>query len=132
MSSNGNMKKKILVVDDEKAFGIMLKLNLEQIYGYEVRVETDGNNAFDAAKEFRPHLIFLDVIMPNARGEEVVWKLMSDRLTKLIPVVFLTAMVDTNETNGKGVLAQYPVLSKPASLNEVVSCIEQNIGSLKE
>ena len=125
--SHQNGKRKILVVDDEKAFGVMLKLNLEQIFGYQVRVETDGANAFVAAKEFQPNLIFLDVIMPKIRGEEIVWKLMNDNLTKSIPVVFLTALDATDSKNGKRIFGQLPVLSKPASLDEVISCIEQNL-----
>ena len=127
MPSHQNGKRKILVVDDEKAFGVMLKLNLEQIFGYQVRVETDGANAFIAAKEFQPNLIFLDVIMPKIRGEEIVWKLMNDNLTKSIPVVFLTALDATDSKNGKRIFGQLPVLSKPASLDEVISCIEQNL-----
>jgi Response regulator containing CheY-like receiver, AAA-type ATPase, and DNA-binding domains len=72
------MKKKILVVDDEVAFTRTLKMNLERTGQYEVRVENFAQDALKAAKEFKPDLIILDVIMPAEFGGDIAAKLRSD------------------------------------------------------
>ena len=121
-------RKKILVIDDEEAFGRMIKLNLEKTQGYEVKLEPDGKKALLAAKAFGPDLIFLDLIMPEMLGEDVMHLLKADDSTKYIPVVFLTASVESGEiSHHQGVLEKYPYLEKPVSLNTIIDCIEQNV-----
>ena len=128
MLPNSGRKKRILIVDDEAAFGRMVKLNLESTQGYEVQIETDGRKACALAKTFNPDLIFLDVVMSDIGGEEVMQQLMIDDFVKCIPVVFLTATVDRNEINSNGgILGRYPVLAKPVSLDGILQCINQNI-----
>ena len=63
--------KRILVVDDEQGFTMLLKMNLEKKGGYEVRVENDATKALDAAREFRPQVVLLDVVMPEMDGGDV-------------------------------------------------------------
>jgi CheY-like chemotaxis protein len=72
------MKKRILMVDDEPALTRMVKLNLERTGNYEVRTENQGSKAIAAAKEFKPDLIFLDVMMPDMSGDEVAAQLKED------------------------------------------------------
>lgn len=84
------MGKKILVIDDEpelvKAVQIRLKAN-----GYDVEVTYDGLAGIDRAKEVRPDLILLDIIMPGMDGYEVSKKLKADPDTKDIPVIIFSA-----------------------------------------
>jgi PleD family two-component response regulator len=64
-------KKRILIVDDEVGAARLLKANLEQTNRYEVRVENWPEDAATAARQFKPHLVLLDIIMPSclaARG----------------------------------------------------------------
>ena len=86
-------KKRILVVDDEVGFTRLLKLNLEQTGQYEVRVENWAEDAPRAVREFRPDLIFLDVMMPRLFGGDVASKIRADPSLKDTPIVFLTATV---------------------------------------
>lgn len=120
-----NSRRKILIIDDEEVFGRLMKLNLEGAGAYEVRMEITGERGCAAAKEFKPDLIFLDVVMPDMGGEQVLQRLKSDETTKQIAVVFLTATVRESEVNN-GFLAGFPVLAKPASLEEILHCIERN------
>src|SRR5215218_8711599 len=87
------MKKKILLVDDEKSFTNLLKLNLEQIGRYEVRVVNWSEDALPAAKEFKPDIMLLDIIMPRMPGGNVVAQFEADPELKDTPIVFLTAAV---------------------------------------
>src|SRR5450756_1130580 len=91
------MKKRILVVDDEPAMTRMIKLNLEQTGRYEVRTENLGRMAIAAAREFRPDLILLDLMMPDMLGSDISAQLQADPELRAIKFVFLTAMVTKEE-----------------------------------
>lgn len=121
-------KKKVLIVDDEEDFAVMVKLNLEATGRYEVRTENKGLLAVVTAKEFKPDLILLDIIMPDIEGSQVAASLKGDRDTAKIPVVFLTAMVTKEETESAGgVIAGNPFIAKPVDTKSLIDCIEKNI-----
>lgn len=121
-------KKRILLIDDEVSFTRLLKLNLEQTGNYEVRVENWAEDALAAAKEFRPDLILLDVLMPRIFGGDVALQIKSDADVKSTPIVFLTAAVRKERvTEHDGVISGYPFLAKPVSIEEVIDCIEKHL-----
>ena len=86
-------KKRILIVDDEPDFTLMMGLTLEQTGRYETRQENDATRTVDAARAFDPDLILLDVMMPDIDVGDVLTQLKSDPATRHIPVIFLTALV---------------------------------------
>ncbi len=121
-------KKKILLVDDEQSFTEIIKMNLEDTEEYEVRAENEGLKAIAAAKEFKPDLIFLDIIMPDMDGGEVLSALKDDMYTRDIPVVFLTAIVANDETAAIGSgISGYPYLSKPVTITKLMDSIKKHI-----
>ena len=71
-------KKRIFIVDDESGFTRLLKLTLEKTGGYLVKEENDGTNAWRAAREFKPDIIFLDIVMPKIDGGDVAQQIRSD------------------------------------------------------
>lgn len=127
MPSKGS-KKKILIIDDEGAFCRLLKLNLEATGEYEVRSATKAVIGCLVARDFQPDLIFLDIIMPDMRGDQVVEQLMSNLKTQNIPLVIISG-TDPHKMGGVNfdVLNRYPVLIKPTSTEEIISCIEENL-----
>lgn len=122
-------KKKILIVDDEEAFGKMVRLNLEETGDYEVRVESKGEHALEAIKEFKPDMIFLDVIMPDVDGGEVARQIRTEESLKQIPVVFLTAIIKEKEVIQKSIIAghPYPCIAKPVTVAKLIECINKNV-----
>jgi CheY-like chemotaxis protein len=86
-------KKKILLVDDEESITRTLKLFLDRSGGFEVRTENKGSQAVRVARDFRPDLIVLDVIMPDADGGAIAQDLGEDPDLQSIPIVFLTAII---------------------------------------
>src|SRR5262245_18657340 len=86
-------KARILVVDDEEPLTRILKLHLEHTERYEVRVENHGARALAAAREFRPDLVLLDVLMPDRTGQEIWEELRADPELRDVAVLFLTATV---------------------------------------
>ena len=90
---------KILVIDDEPEITEIVDAFLTTA-GYDVAIENSALAGIDRAKEYQPHLILLDIMMPAMDGYEVCNKLKQDRLTAEIPVVFLTGK-DAREDQGR-------------------------------
>jgi CheY-like chemotaxis protein len=120
-------KKRILLVDDEKSFTTLLKLNLEETGNYEVRVENWPEDAVAAVREFKPDLVLLDIIMPRLPGGNVASLIDDDPEIKGTPIVFLTAAVRRSQVEDHdGIICDHPCLAKPATLNDVVAMIEEH------
>ena len=123
------MKKRILVVDDEPALTRMVKLNLERTGNYEVRTENQGSKAVQAAREFKPDLIFLDVMMPDMTGDEVSAQLKEDEELSRIKFIFITAIVTKDETENMGTnIGGNEFLAKPVKTDELLATIERVLG----
>ena len=121
--------KRILVVDDEPSITRLLKLNLEQTGDYLVRTENSSKAAPAAAEEFRPHLILLDVMMPDRDGGDLAGVFHAGPTTKDVPIVFLTAAVTRDEVRARhGLIGGQPFLAKPVNLHEVLGCLERHLG----
>src|SRR5712664_1679587 len=95
-------KKRVLIIDDEPSFTRMVRLNLEKTGQFEVREENKATSALAAAREFKPDLILLDVIMPSMDGGDVASQIQNDRILKGTPIVFLTATVSNREAGVGG------------------------------
>ena len=97
IESDSAAKRRVLIVDDEADFTLMAGLTLEQTGRYETRQENDPRRTVAAARAFRPDVILLDVMMPDMDGGDVLAELRAGADTRRIPVIFLTALVGTNE-----------------------------------
>ena len=121
-------KHRILVVDDETTFIRMVKLNLEGTGRFEVLGEANGLQAARTAQTFKPDLILLDVVMPDADGGDVAKKLREDPLLKDVPIVFLTATVSREDSAQElRRIGEYLYLAKPIPLEELLACIERHL-----
>jgi CheY-like chemotaxis protein len=120
------MKKRILMVDDEAALTRMVKLNLERTGNYTVRTENEGAKAIAAAREFKPDLIMLDVMMPGMSGDEIAAQLKEDPELSKIKFIFVTAIVTRDEAGQAGSeIGGNVFLAKPIKAEELISTIEQ-------
>ena len=121
-------KKKILIIDDEASFARMVKLNLEKTGAFEVRTESKATYAVAAAREFRPHLILLDVIMPTMDGGDVSNQIKRDRNLRDTPIIFLTATVSKREAGEVGLNSGGELfLAKPISAEALIQCINERL-----
>lgn len=108
---------RVLVVDDEPNILELLSASL-RLKGFEVRAVADGSQAMEAAADFRPDIVVLDVMLPDEDGFAVARRLRADG--NRVPVLFLTAR-DTVEDRVEGLTAGGDdYVSKPFSLDEVV------------
>ena len=120
-----NKKQRILVVDDESGFTRLLKLTLERTDRYIVCEENDGTKAWLLAREFKPDIIFLDIVMPRIDGGDVAQQIRSDPMLSHIPIVFLTAIV--SEKEGGQEIGGFPFLAKPVSLDAIEKSIRHHL-----
>ncbi len=92
---NENKIAVLLVEDDSFLLGMYAtKFELE---GFEVLTAEDGEKGLKAAKEKRPDIILLDILMPRMNGVEVLEELKKDDTTKGIPVILLTNLNQKEE-----------------------------------
>ena len=121
-------KRRILIVDDEVMLARMLQLNLEKQGRYEVRVANSGAAGLKTAREFKPDLVLLDLMMPDMDGTEVANRLADDPETQQIKVVFLTALVQKAKVKAQGgVVGGRTFIAKPVEANEVIATIERQL-----
>ena len=85
---------KLLVVDDVQTNVLLLKALLGK-EGYGILVANNGQEALEVIRNENPDLILLDVMMPGMDGFEVAERLKSEEFRCEIPIIFLTALDDT-------------------------------------
>jgi CheY-like chemotaxis protein len=122
------MKQRILVVDDEPGLTWMIKLTLEKTGRYEVRTENLGIKAIEAAREFKPDLILLDVLMPGMLGSEIAAQLEQDPDLRAIKVVFLTAVVSKEDVQrAHGQIGGHEFIAKPIGAEDLCRVVEAKL-----
>lgn len=122
-------RKRILLVDDEVTFTRLAKLNLEQTANYEVRIENWADRAVNAAREFRPDLVLLDLIMPRMIGSDVALRLRNDATLHTTPIVFLSAVGGKRRPHERSPFEGFPHIAKPASVEDLIDGIERHLNN---
>ena len=111
---------RVLVVDDDRNIADVLSMAL-RYEGFAVEIADGGRAALKGAEHFRPHLIVLDVMMPDLDGFEVAKRLAERRAE--IPILFLTAR-DTTDDKVRGLtLGGDDYVTKPFSVEEILARI---------
>lgn len=82
--------ERILIVEDHEDTRELLKYNLEAA-GFEIRAAADGQSGLDVAREMRPDLVILDLMLPGIDGLEICRRLKKNPGTSQTPVIMLTA-----------------------------------------
>ena len=110
----------ILVVDDEAAITDFVAYNLEQA-GYRARVESSGRAALQSAGNEPPHLVVLDLMLPDMNGFEVCKALRAREETARVPVIMLTARDDEVDKVVGLEIGADDYVTKPFSPRELVA-----------
>jgi two-component system, OmpR family, response regulator len=109
---------RVLVVDDEDYIADLLSTGLKFV-GFDVRTASGGQEALTLARDWKPDLLVLDVMMPDVDGFEVTRRLRSEG--RHVPVLFLTAR-DSVEDKVTGLtIGGDDYVTKPFSLEEIVA-----------
>jgi DNA-binding response OmpR family regulator len=86
------MRKKVMIIDDERDYCYFLKTNLELTGGYSVYTLSNSRWAARIAATFKPSVIILDIMMPGVDGYAVLDQLKKNKNTLEIPVIMLSAL----------------------------------------
>ena len=122
-----NDKPRILIVDNNRDFTLSAKLTLQRTGRYVVCEENDATRTNQTARCFKPDLILLDIVMPEADGCEVAASIESDWALHRTPIVFLTGLVTRAEASANYRIQGHRVLAKPISIPALITAIEENL-----
>ncbi len=110
----------ILIVDDNPN-NLEVLARILTDFGYKVAVALDGETAIEQVEYHQPDLILLDIMMPGIDGFETCRRLKANLLTAEIPIIFLTALSDSeNKVNGLS-MGAVDYISKPFQSEEVLA-----------
>lgn len=120
------MAKKILIIDDEPDVVSVLGYRLKA-KGYEVVSANDGQTGVEVARAERPDLIIIDYRLPDSRAAEVIRKVKADEALKDVPVILMTASVES--INGKAKeCSAVDHISKPVDPQELYEKVARWLG----
>lgn len=117
---------KLLVVDDVQTNVFLLKALLSK-EGYGILVANNGQEALEVIRNENPDLILLDVMMPGMDGFEVAERLKSEEYRCEIPIIFLTALDDTQSIVNGFKLGAGDFISKPFRKEELMVRIKHQL-----
>lgn len=120
------MINKVLVVDDSQPdLDNLKKIILDE--GHQVITAISGQEAVEKARSMRPDMIFMDVIMDNKDGFEACREIKSDRNTKNIPIVFVTAKCQKVDRVWAELQGGKALVAKPYTSDQIVQQINKFI-----
>ena len=126
------MAKRILVVDDDPTIADMLEQTLLQ-EGYSAKKTTHSLRMFDEVREFHPHLILLDLMMPYLDGSDELRLLALHPDTANTRVIMVTADVNAKRREAEyQAMGVTTVVTKPFDLHYVLKLIRDTIGAPDE
>ncbi|HZN12945.1 MAG TPA: response regulator [Acidimicrobiales bacterium] len=102
----------VLVVDDDPVIQKLLQVNFE-MEGYDVVIAGDGEEGLSLAREERPDLVLLDVMMPKMNGLDVAAAMRADELTQGIPIIMLSAKAQASDVQAGLDLGVNDYVTKP-------------------
>ena len=114
---------RVLIIDDEAPIRLLCRVNLEA-EGMEVLEASEGESGIELARGERPDVILLDVMMPRLDGWAVAQLLVSDELTKEIPIIFLTARAEVRDRARGLDIGGIEYVTKPFNPLELAPLIE--------
>ena len=109
----------VLIVDDESDLAQLIDFNLKSA-GFTTHVASTGAAALTAAREQRPELVLLDLMLPDMPGTEVCRQLRADPLTRDVLIVMLTAKGEEADRIRGFEMGADDYVTKPFSVRELV------------
>lgn len=119
---------KVLLIDDEKNFTGMLKLNLEATGKYSVDTVNHPLQAISYIIRHKPDIIFLDIIMPDIEGPDIAIQIKENDDIKNIPIIFLTATIRDDEVQSQGgQIGGNEFVAKPSTIEKLSVIIDDHV-----
>lgn len=120
--------KRILVVDDDEDIQDVARVALEIVGGWEVITASSGSEGLDLAASQQPDAILLDVMMPDLDGIATLKQLKANATTQKIPVILLTAKVQSGDRDRFAPLDIAGIIPKPFKTMLLAERVAEIIG----
>lgn len=118
-----SLRARVLVVDDEPDLVRILEFGLRAA-GYQVEIAADGQEGLKKAREIRPDIILLDLMLPKLDGYKVCRLLKFDERYRHIPIIILSARTQEGDQALAKEMGANRFITKPYEFSEILSHIE--------
>ncbi len=122
------MKKKILIVDDSPEVVKLLEFKMKE-WGYDVVSTTDSKQCLQMVEAEKPHLVLMDILMPEERGSDLCYKI---RGRFKIPVILMSAINSISIKYDVKIFRASEFIGKPIDNDEMKLKIEKVLKDYKE
>ena len=122
-------RARVLVVDDEADLVRILQFGLESL-GYHVETAADGQEGLKKAREMKPDIILLDLMLPKLDGYKVCRLLKFDERYKNIPVIILSARTQEGDQALAMEMGANRFITKPYEFSEILAQMEKLLKSV--
>ena len=120
------MQRRILIIEDDRDIAELVKYNLEKS-GFEVHAHSDGRQILSLLRHVQPHLVILDVMLPEMDGFELCKQIRREPQGQRIPILFLTAKVEEFDKILGLELGADDYITKPFSPRELVARVRAHL-----
>ena len=117
--------KRILLIEDDKDNRYLLEFTLREETNWKIKTVSNGLEGIKIAESERPDAILLDYMMPQMNGLTVYKILQKNLFTRTIPIIFITAMVNTTSLSLLKNTDAVGVITKPLNMISLASQIEK-------
>ncbi|HEY6221494.1 MAG TPA: response regulator [Candidatus Eisenbacteria bacterium] len=122
--SQGQPRGRVLVVDDEPDLVRILQFGLQSA-GYVVESASDGQEGLKKAREVRPDIILLDLMLPKLDGYKICRLLKFDERFKQIPIIILSARTQEGDQALALEMGANRFVTKPYNFSEILTHVEE-------
>lgn len=126
----GQGPQQLLIVDDEEE----IRNNLRELFApdYEVHEAADGLDALEKARTLKPDLILLDLRLPRMDGYQVCQRLKGDPITAQIPIIMVTALIETPQKVRGIEYGADDYVTKPFDLEEIAARVKMVLRRVRQ
>ena len=121
------MERTVLIIEDEKLIIVSTQMVLEAA-GFRVESAMNGEDGIAKARDLRPDLVLLDIMMPGIDGWETLTRLKRDAATATIPVVIFTAREHSRGHQKSTEMGAADYFRKPFEPDELIELVEKHVG----
>jgi len=126
--SQGQSRGRVLVVDDEPDLVRILQFGLQSA-GYVVESASDGQEGLKKAREVKPDIILLDLMLPKLDGYKICRLLKFDERFKQIPIIILSARTQEGDQALALEMGANRFVTKPYNFSEILTHVEELLKS---
>ena len=129
LEHQGNSKRKRILVVEDNQTGLMLLSQLLKAQGYHILQTSEGRGAIGLARDNQPHLILMDIGLPDICGLDVTRLLKQDDQTKTIPIIAVTAFAMPGDEKRSLESGCDAYIAKPILMDKLLRTVESFLSS---